>query len=132
MGLKGYRLWVMGQLHSNVQRPTAALKPPADHVHRELHRVAVKEPLAVAVPAAFESSNVLKPVSHLIGSRVETRRFQGYGSIECNLYTAPPRPAPRPTRAPSCPARKVRICKAFRHSHWFSCNPHPMIALATR
>jgi hypothetical protein len=22
MGLKGYRLWVMGQLHSNVQRPT--------------------------------------------------------------------------------------------------------------
>jgi hypothetical protein len=22
MGLKGYRLWVMGQLDSNVQRPT--------------------------------------------------------------------------------------------------------------
>jgi hypothetical protein len=24
MGLKGYRLWVMGQLDSNVQRPTAS------------------------------------------------------------------------------------------------------------
>jgi hypothetical protein len=24
MGLKGYRLWAMGQLHSNVQSPTAA------------------------------------------------------------------------------------------------------------
>jgi hypothetical protein len=24
MGLKGYRLWVMGQLDSNVQSPTAA------------------------------------------------------------------------------------------------------------
>jgi hypothetical protein len=39
MGLKGYRLWVMGQLDSNVQSPTtlmlnatlppAALPPPA-------------------------------------------------------------------------------------------------------
>jgi hypothetical protein len=25
MGLKGYSLWVMGQLDSNVQRPTAAV-----------------------------------------------------------------------------------------------------------
>jgi hypothetical protein len=25
MGLKGYRLWVMGQLDSNVQRPTAGV-----------------------------------------------------------------------------------------------------------
>jgi hypothetical protein len=25
MGLKGYRLWVMGRLDSNVQRPTAGL-----------------------------------------------------------------------------------------------------------
>jgi hypothetical protein len=24
MGLKGYRLWVMGQLDSNLQRPTSA------------------------------------------------------------------------------------------------------------
>jgi hypothetical protein len=24
MGLNGYRLWVMGQLYSNVQRPTTA------------------------------------------------------------------------------------------------------------
>jgi hypothetical protein len=27
MGLKGYRLWVMGQLDSNVQRPTLARTP---------------------------------------------------------------------------------------------------------
>jgi hypothetical protein len=26
MGLKGYRLWAMGQLDSNVQSPTAALR----------------------------------------------------------------------------------------------------------
>jgi hypothetical protein len=26
MGLKGYRLWVMGQLDSNVQSPTAAAR----------------------------------------------------------------------------------------------------------
>jgi hypothetical protein len=26
MGLKGYRLWVMGQLDSNVQSPTAATR----------------------------------------------------------------------------------------------------------
>jgi hypothetical protein len=27
MGLKGYRLWAMGQLDSNVQRPTTAAYP---------------------------------------------------------------------------------------------------------
>jgi hypothetical protein len=27
MGLKGYRLWAMGQLNSNVQSPTATPKP---------------------------------------------------------------------------------------------------------
>jgi hypothetical protein len=32
MGLKGYRLWVMGQLDSNVQRPTA------DPVHVAAHQ----------------------------------------------------------------------------------------------
>ena len=26
MGLKGYRLWVMGQLDSNVQRPTVGMR----------------------------------------------------------------------------------------------------------
>jgi hypothetical protein len=32
MGLKGYRLWVMGQLDSNVQRPTAKTicEPPTN------------------------------------------------------------------------------------------------------
>jgi hypothetical protein len=31
MGLKGYRLWAMGQLDSNVQSPTAtAAAAPAD------------------------------------------------------------------------------------------------------
>jgi hypothetical protein len=28
MGLKGYRLWAMGQLDSNVQSPTAPAPPP--------------------------------------------------------------------------------------------------------
>jgi hypothetical protein len=27
MGLKGYRLWAMGQLDSNVQSPTAEMPP---------------------------------------------------------------------------------------------------------
>jgi hypothetical protein len=29
MGLKGYRLWVMGQLDSNVQSPTTASNVPS-------------------------------------------------------------------------------------------------------
>jgi hypothetical protein len=40
MGLKGYRLWVMGQLDSNVQRPTAQERVPA-----------------VAAKVAFENPN---------------------------------------------------------------------------
>jgi hypothetical protein len=45
MGLKGYRLWFMGQLDSNVQSPTSS--GPLGPVHRAA-------PLGVAVQVAFE------------------------------------------------------------------------------
>jgi hypothetical protein len=44
----------------------------------------------VAVQVAFESKG-LKPVSHLIGLRVETRRFQAMGKLD-SPCTAPPVP----------------------------------------
>jgi hypothetical protein len=52
MGLKGYRLWVMGQLDSNVQSPTAAPAPRAPRRH------------GVAVQVAFLKGKGLKPVFH--------------------------------------------------------------------
>jgi hypothetical protein len=35
MGLKSYRLWVMGQLYSNVQSPATSRRPPH---HRAIRR----------------------------------------------------------------------------------------------
>ena len=68
MGLKGYRLWVMGQLDSNVQRPTEFLQRDGGVEAHEAGRAR-----DVAVKVAF----VLKPGNHLIGSiKVETKRFQ--------------------------------------------------------
>jgi hypothetical protein len=61
MGLKGYRLWVMGQLDSNVQSPT-----PATAGGGGGRRVIF---LAVALQVAFERQT-LKPVFHLIGYRL--------------------------------------------------------------
>jgi hypothetical protein len=71
MGLKGYRLWVMGQLDSNVQRPTSGPEVRFPEARRELH-------LAVAVQVAFDpESKGLKPGFHLIGARVETTWVPG-------------------------------------------------------
>jgi hypothetical protein len=52
MGLKGYGLWAMGQLDSNVQSPTALLRPVQ-------HRREVIQALAeqVAREASFETTN---------------------------------------------------------------------------
>ena len=54
---------------------------------------------SVAVQVEFER-HILKPVFHLIGSRVETRRLSGMGQGE-STCTAPPQrgPAPRLPRA---------------------------------
>jgi hypothetical protein len=49
MGLKGYRLWVMGQLDSNVQSPTYVAR--ASELHHHLRRLR-----DVAVQVEFESS----------------------------------------------------------------------------
>jgi hypothetical protein len=59
MGLKGYRLWVMGQLDSNMQSPTSSR---LSHSWRSTLR-------AVALHVAFERET-LKPVFHLIGYRL--------------------------------------------------------------
>jgi hypothetical protein len=66
MGLKGYRLWVMGQLNSTCT-------PHHD----------------VAVQVAFESKS-LKPGNHLIGSRLKPGAFQLWVKLD-STCTAPPR-----------------------------------------
>jgi hypothetical protein len=60
MGLKGYRLWVTGQLDSNVQSPTGG-PPPLHLAQHQRH--------GVALQVAFEKQ-ILKPVFHLIGYRL--------------------------------------------------------------
>jgi hypothetical protein len=60
--------------------PVAVLLPA-----RAAHAEVVQ---GVAVQVEFESKG-LKPVSHLIGSRVETRRFQAMGQLD-STCTAPP------------------------------------------
>jgi hypothetical protein len=71
MGLKGHRLWAMGQLDSNVQRPTAAQRGARQQLarHRVQQRRRVVRPRAVALQVAFERQT-LKPVFHLIGYRL--------------------------------------------------------------
>ena len=44
----------------------------------------------VVLQVAFEKSKVLKPISHLIGSRLETGWFQAMGQLD-STCTAPPR-----------------------------------------
>jgi hypothetical protein len=70
MGLKGYRLWVMGQLDSNVQSPTTKRK--STHTNARIP-APQNDPLfihrSVALQVAFERQT-LKPVFHLIGFRL--------------------------------------------------------------
>jgi hypothetical protein len=49
----------------------------------------VRQHPGVAVQAAFENQT-LKPVSHLVGSRVETGRFQAQGKLNSTTCTVPP------------------------------------------
>jgi hypothetical protein len=92
MGLKGYRLWDMGQLDSTCRAPP--------HAH-------CGQGVAVQVDP-FESKG-LKPGYHFVGSRVETGCLHGGGfrggererrerererrgeATDLNLSTAPPR-----------------------------------------
>jgi hypothetical protein len=67
MGLKGYRLWAMGQLDSNVQSPTAM-----NANQKKISRcvlVSHDTSHSVALQVAFERQT-LKPVFHLIGYRL--------------------------------------------------------------
>jgi hypothetical protein len=64
MGLKGYRLWVMGQLDSNVQSPTLRLREG-----NALHTV---HP-AVAAHLTHSKANFETRISNF------THRFQGLG-----------------------------------------------------
>jgi hypothetical protein len=77
MGLKGYKLWVMGQLDSNVQSPTTALPihPPKLKNHR------TQNCQCVAGQVALQSKG-LKP-------GVETRRFQAMGQHWIQLVQGP-------------------------------------------
>jgi hypothetical protein len=81
MGLKGYRLWVMGQLDSNVQSPAVVSV-----------RGGVLDVAAQVDP--FERKP-LKPVFHLVGARVETTRLSAVGQGE-STCTGPPASASAP------------------------------------
>jgi hypothetical protein len=78
MGLKGYRLWVMGQLDSDVPSPTAAVPDRA-----------------VAVHVAFLKLQTLKPgfALHSLEGWVtwRFRRFQAMGHQLDSTCTAPHR-----------------------------------------
>jgi hypothetical protein len=47
MGLKGYRLWVMGQLDSNVQRPTAVPSAASACARSRAMRALSRRPAAI-------------------------------------------------------------------------------------
>jgi hypothetical protein len=67
MGLKGYRLWVMGQLEFNLHRPTTLTTLPLDADSPSATRRGVPspgEPRCSPVQLAFESK-VLKPGNHI-------------------------------------------------------------------
>jgi hypothetical protein len=95
MGLKGYRLWVMGQLDSNVQSPTdspggsgrpghscrrhgggaqdgeqRAQRALREHGPSALLRVELRHLLAVAVNVAFERAK--------FETRISLDRFKGW------------------------------------------------------
>jgi hypothetical protein len=81
MGLKGYRLWALGQLDSNVQSPTTAFTAAS--------RTDASRFVAAHVDP-FESKG-LKPGYHVTPvSRVETRRVQAMCKLDSRTYTAPP------------------------------------------
>jgi hypothetical protein len=72
--------------------------------HGTAHGCHVRRRVAqrVAAQVAFDESKVLKPVSHLIGSRVETGRLSSYGSTGfANLYS--PTRASSPNEEPPVP-----------------------------
>jgi hypothetical protein len=72
MGLKGYRLWVMGQLDSNVQSPTTTAL-----LLRQLGFTHGPKVLGVAVQVELNKARFkTMEGKQLIGSVVETRRFQ--------------------------------------------------------
>jgi hypothetical protein len=64
MGLKGYRLWAMGQLDSTCRAP-----PRVMSVSRSEQAVRDDNPRSVALQVEFERQ-ILKPVFHLIGYRL--------------------------------------------------------------
>jgi hypothetical protein len=79
MGLKGFRLWDIGQMHSTYRAPPWWMQSSADHAH------------AVAVHVEIERAKlVLKPGNHLI----ENHSVSRYGS---NLIQ--PQPSPRLAQA---------------------------------
>jgi hypothetical protein len=97
MGLKGYRLWAMGQLDSTCRAPprsaTAAGRRLFNLNHRRngvshqlTHNLHLRHHrLDVTAQVVFESKG-LKPGDHFMGPRVETRRLSSYGPAGFNLH----------------------------------------------
>jgi hypothetical protein len=75
MGLKGYRLWAMGQLDSNVQSPTALARLP-----RALQESGVKP--------ALEAQHANLPLQ-----RLDERRVGPLATVRRRYPPHPPAPA---------------------------------------
>jgi hypothetical protein len=80
MGLKGYRLWAMGQLDSTCRAPPTPPPPLRD--------MRSAKPLCSerCSKLHFLKANLSKPVFHVMG----TRRLSAMGQGESTWGTAPP------------------------------------------
>jgi hypothetical protein len=94
MGLKGYRLWVMGQLDSTCRAP-----PRGRAGERGVNRPERGARQHVTRDAAAQvefGRKGLKPVYHVIGARVETTWVPGAFQLRVRgSQRAPPRRDPR-------------------------------------
>ena len=89
MGLKGYRIWFMGQLDSTCRAPPRSGPQP-----RRLFPFVFAKGLVVAIQVEFEKANFETRIS-LDRTRVETRRLSAVGQLH-STCTDPPRTTPPP------------------------------------
>jgi hypothetical protein len=102
MGLKGYRLWDMGQLDSTCRAPPWLATPTS---RRAASRLAGRPPPPRKIYKLGIRKQALKQSFHLIGESVdETGRFRAMGlAIRCNVYSPPTAGSRLPPRRPPSP-----------------------------
>jgi hypothetical protein len=114
MGLKGYRLWVMGQLDSTYRAPPPLIparpppppplpSPPPPPPPQLLPPATPRD---VALQVAFEKANFETGFSHLIGYRLWVLKGIGYGlwvNLILNVQSPTTTPVPPPLLRPTPP-----------------------------